>query len=164
MRRPIRCAICWTVSAALRSPVRPVETGVARAASRLRTPCCRQAKDQALPPLILRCRLLSARDHYGNRSFPRCGPPNSRKMAISEQHLLWGGILVKITTLIIVLLSVAAASGTAMIVSVKKEPVLMACGGRIVDHLAGAHCDGRDCLRGRRVHGAGIAAWMMPPV
>jgi hypothetical protein len=36
---------------------------------------------------------------------------------------------VKITTLIIVLLGLAAASGAAMIVSVKKEPVLLACGG-----------------------------------
>jgi hypothetical protein len=36
---------------------------------------------------------------------------------------------VKITTVIIVLLGLAATSGAAMIVSVKKEPVLLACGG-----------------------------------
>jgi hypothetical protein len=36
---------------------------------------------------------------------------------------------VKITTLIIVLLGLATASGGAMIASVKKEPVLLACGG-----------------------------------
>jgi hypothetical protein len=35
---------------------------------------------------------------------------------------------VKITTLITVLLALATASGAAMIVSMKKEPVLLACG------------------------------------
>jgi hypothetical protein len=36
---------------------------------------------------------------------------------------------VKITTLIIVLFGLATASGAAMIASVHKEPVLLACGG-----------------------------------
>jgi hypothetical protein len=36
---------------------------------------------------------------------------------------------VKITMIVIVLLGLATASGAAMIVSVKKEPVLLACGG-----------------------------------
>jgi uncharacterized iron-regulated membrane protein len=41
----------------------------------------------------------------------------------------WGGSIVKITALIIVLLVLAMATGTAMVVSVQKEPVLLACGG-----------------------------------
>jgi hypothetical protein len=40
----------------------------------------------------------------------------------------WGGSIVKITALI-VLLALAMTTGTAMIVSVQKEPVLLACGG-----------------------------------
>jgi hypothetical protein len=36
---------------------------------------------------------------------------------------------VKITVLILVLLGLATASGAAMIASVKKDPVLLACGG-----------------------------------
>jgi hypothetical protein len=36
---------------------------------------------------------------------------------------------VKITALIIALLVLAMATGTAMIVSVHKEPILLACGG-----------------------------------
>ena len=35
----------------------------------------------------------------------------------------------KIITVMIVLLGLATASATAMIVSIKKEPVLLACGG-----------------------------------
>jgi hypothetical protein len=35
----------------------------------------------------------------------------------------------KVTALIAVLLALAMASGSAMVVSVKKEPVLLACGG-----------------------------------
>jgi hypothetical protein len=54
-------------------------------------------------------------------------PPNSQKTAVSEQQLLLGGVLVKITTLIIVLLGLATASGAAMVGSIKKEPVLLAC-------------------------------------
>jgi hypothetical protein len=61
---------------------------------------------------------------------PRDGaPPKSREAAFSGQHSPVGGSIVKITTLIIVLLGLATASGGAMIVSVKKEPVLLACGG-----------------------------------
>jgi hypothetical protein len=35
----------------------------------------------------------------------------------------------KITALIVVLLALAMGTGAAMLVSVKKEPVLLACGG-----------------------------------
>jgi hypothetical protein len=36
---------------------------------------------------------------------------------------------VKITTLIVVLLALAMGTGAAMVASVRKEPVLLACGG-----------------------------------
>jgi hypothetical protein len=65
-------------------------------------------------------------------------PPKSLKAAISEMCIgagmlllmtrLKGGI-VKVTALIAVLLALAMASGSAMVISVKKEPVLLACGG-----------------------------------
>jgi hypothetical protein len=56
-------------------------------------------------------------------------PPKSRETAFSGLHTPVGRSGVKITMLIVVLLSLATASGAAMIVSVKKEPVLLACGG-----------------------------------
>jgi hypothetical protein len=37
--------------------------------------------------------------------------------------------MVKITVLIFALLAIAMGAGAAMVVSVKKEPVLLACGG-----------------------------------
>jgi hypothetical protein len=36
---------------------------------------------------------------------------------------------VKVTTLIVVLLALAMGTGAAMVTSVHKEPVLLACGG-----------------------------------
>jgi hypothetical protein len=37
--------------------------------------------------------------------------------------------MVKITALIFVLLALAMGTGVAMVASIKKEPVLLACGG-----------------------------------
>jgi len=42
--------------------------------------------------------------------------------------IIVGGV-VKITALIFVLLALAMGAGGAMVASVKKEPVLLACGG-----------------------------------
>jgi hypothetical protein len=59
-------------------------------------------------------------------------PLKSLKPAISEyrvrghDHL---GAIVKITALIFVLLALATGTGVAMVASVHKEPVLLACGG-----------------------------------
>jgi hypothetical protein len=39
------------------------------------------------------------------------------------------GVTVKITALIVVLLALAMATGGTMVVSIHKEPVLLACGG-----------------------------------
>jgi hypothetical protein len=60
---------------------------------------------------------------------PGCAPKKSGNRVFLTNIHRWGGSIVKITTLIIVLLGLATASGAAMIVSVKKEPVLLACGG-----------------------------------
>jgi hypothetical protein len=46
----------------------------------------------------------------------------------------------------------AAASGAAMIVSVKKEPVLLACGGRIADDPGRAHHMGTAVFHDRCAH------------
>jgi hypothetical protein len=55
--------------------------------------------------------------------------------------------MVEVNTLIIVLLGLATASGTAMIISVK-----LAYGGRIADDPADAHRNGRDGLPDRCTH------------
>ena len=64
-------------------------------------------------------------------------PRKSRKAAISDEGVgllvrardtALGGI-VKITALFAVLLALAVGSGAAMVASVHKEPVLLACGG-----------------------------------
>jgi hypothetical protein len=48
-----------------------------------------------------------------------CVPPKNRKLAISEQTFTGGEEVWWVTTLIIVLLGLATAGGTAMIVSVR---------------------------------------------
>jgi hypothetical protein len=73
---------------------------------------------------------LSARHRLRKSKLPRQGAPlKAGKRRFLDNIHRWGGNIVKITTLIIVLLGLATASGAAMIVSVKKEPVLLACGG-----------------------------------
>jgi hypothetical protein len=92
----------------------------------------------------------------------------------------------KITALIVVLLALATGTGAAIVVSVlgcaktKTELVLMPSGRRffafirsqfcwlaevqIADHPGGPRGDRRHRARVRSVAGAGIAAWVMPPV
>ena len=74
----------------------------------------------------IRCRRAT---HCGNRNSPAsvCHQKAEKRRFLDNIHQ-WEGSIVKITTLIIVLLGLATASGAAMIVSVKKEPVLLACG------------------------------------
>jgi hypothetical protein len=64
-----------------------------------------------------------------NRDGQRPMSIKSRKPAIFEAGALLWGVTVKITALILVLLTLAMGTGAAMVVSVQKEPVLLACGG-----------------------------------
>jgi hypothetical protein len=50
------------------------------------------------------------------------------ELLVRARDNILGGI-VKITALIVVLLALAVGTGAAMVASVHKEPVLLACGG-----------------------------------
>ena len=50
-------------------------------------------------------------------------PPKSRKTLILR-YPLWGGKVMKVTTLIVALLALALGTGTAIIVSVQMQPVV----------------------------------------
>jgi hypothetical protein len=73
---------------------------------------------------------LSARHTLWKSKHPAtvCPQIARKRRFLSDIHRR-GGSIVKITTLIIVSPDLATASGATVIVSVMKEPVLLACGG-----------------------------------
>jgi hypothetical protein len=73
-------------------------------------------------PAQIRHEYVQRHQKVGIRRFLR----NVHRVRV--RHHCWGAI-VKVTALIFVLLALAMGTGAAMVASVQKEPVLLACGG-----------------------------------